>query len=142
MDNKKSPNLALKLNFSLAEVKKQLAESSIEPVSKLPNQSPISSAEELYEEKPRLADVLKEEKPDELNQEKPRLRVEPHEEKPILKEEVNENEHVSHPKETSLVLMGCPSCLTYIFVSEDDRKCARCKSYDLVDISSKCTDRD
>ncbi|KAK8970217.1 hypothetical protein KSP40_PGU008429 [Platanthera guangdongensis] len=34
---------------------------------------------------------------------------------------------------TSMVLAGCPRCLMYVMLSEDDPKCPKCKSTVLLD---------
>lgn len=39
----------------------------------------------------------------------------------------------SSPEATSMVLVGCPRCLMYVMLSEDDPKCPRCKSTVLLD---------
>ncbi|XP_031477578.1 uncharacterized protein LOC116248751 [Nymphaea colorata] len=46
------------------------------------------------------------------------------------------------PEATSMVLVGCPRCLMYVMLSEDDPKCPKCKSTCLLDFhqdSSKKT---
>ncbi|KAK8554027.1 hypothetical protein V6N13_072948 [Hibiscus sabdariffa] len=37
------------------------------------------------------------------------------------------------PESTSMVLVGCPRCLMYVMLSEDDPKCPKCKSAVLLD---------
>ncbi|CAN6439125.1 unnamed protein product [Victoria cruziana] len=37
------------------------------------------------------------------------------------------------PEATSMVLVGCPRCLMYVMLSEDDPKCPKCKSTCLLD---------
>ncbi|OAY63992.1 hypothetical protein ACMD2_03963 [Ananas comosus] len=37
------------------------------------------------------------------------------------------------PEATSMVLAGCPRCLMYVMLSEDDPKCPKCKSPVLLD---------
>ncbi|XVF76133.1 hypothetical protein PTKIN_Ptkin13bG0241500 [Pterospermum kingtungense] len=39
----------------------------------------------------------------------------------------------SSPEATSMVLVGCPRCLMYVMLSEDDPKCPKCKSTVLLD---------
>ncbi|GMI96693.1 hypothetical protein like AT5G06270 [Hibiscus trionum] len=39
----------------------------------------------------------------------------------------------SSPEATSMVLVGCPRCLMYIMLLEDDSKCPKCKSAILLD---------
>ncbi|KAK7278702.1 hypothetical protein RJT34_23738 [Clitoria ternatea] len=37
------------------------------------------------------------------------------------------------PEATSMVLVGCPRCLMYVMLSENDPKCPKCKSTVLLD---------
>ncbi|XP_050229969.1 protein GL2-INTERACTING REPRESSOR 1-like [Mercurialis annua] len=37
------------------------------------------------------------------------------------------------PEATSMVVVGCPRCLMYVMLSEDDPKCPKCKSTVLLD---------
>ncbi|XP_061354377.1 protein GL2-INTERACTING REPRESSOR 1-like [Gastrolobium bilobum] len=37
------------------------------------------------------------------------------------------------PEATSMVLVGCPRCLMYVMLAEDDAKCPKCKSTVLLD---------
>ncbi|XP_011046935.1 PREDICTED: uncharacterized protein LOC105141421 [Populus euphratica] len=39
----------------------------------------------------------------------------------------------SSPEATSMVLVGCPRCLMYVMLSENDPKCPKCKSSVLLD---------
>ncbi|CAI0391219.1 unnamed protein product [Linum tenue] len=39
----------------------------------------------------------------------------------------------SDSEATSMVLVGCPRCLMYVMLSEDDPKCPKCKSTVLLD---------
>ncbi|KAJ6870824.1 hypothetical protein NC652_036476 [Populus alba x Populus x berolinensis] len=39
----------------------------------------------------------------------------------------------SSPEATSMVLVGCPRCLMYVMLSENDPKCPKCKSTWLLD---------
>ncbi|KAJ6745992.1 hypothetical protein OIU74_028622 [Salix koriyanagi] len=39
----------------------------------------------------------------------------------------------SSPEATSMVLVGCPRCLMYVMLSENDPKCPKCKSTVLLD---------
>ncbi|KAK4776135.1 hypothetical protein SAY87_024096 [Trapa incisa] len=39
----------------------------------------------------------------------------------------------SSPEATSMVLVGCPRCLVYVMLSEEDPKCPKCKSTVLLD---------
>ena len=52
----------------------------------------------------------------ELNQEEPLLR------------------YSSSPEATSMMLVGCPRCLMYYMLAEEDPKCPKCKSTVLLDI--------
>ncbi|KAG1331712.1 hypothetical protein COCNU_02G016800 [Cocos nucifera] len=44
-----------------------------------------------------------------------------------------EQKQSNSPEATSMVLAGCPQCLMYVMLSEDDPKCPKCKSAVLVD---------
>ncbi|KZV15141.1 hypothetical protein F511_34646 [Dorcoceras hygrometricum] len=35
---------------------------------------------------------------------------------------------------TSMVLVGCPRCLMYVMLAEDDPRCPKCKSTGLLDV--------
>ncbi|KAI4370158.1 hypothetical protein MLD38_018534 [Melastoma candidum] len=55
-----------------------------------------------------------------------------------ISSEANNREDVSlrysnSPEETSMVLAGCPCCLMYVMLSEDDPKCPKCKGPVMVD---------
>ncbi|XP_022983148.1 uncharacterized protein LOC111481787 [Cucurbita maxima] len=39
----------------------------------------------------------------------------------------------SSPEATSMVLVGCPRCLMYVMLSENEPKCPKCKSSVLLD---------
>ncbi|OAY84887.1 uncharacterized protein LOC109722857 [Ananas comosus] len=41
------------------------------------------------------------------------------------------------PEATSMVLAGCPRCLMYVMLSEEDPKCPKCKSPVLLDFLAK-----
>ncbi|GMI71082.1 hypothetical protein like AT5G06270 [Hibiscus trionum] len=41
--------------------------------------------------------------------------------------------YLSSPEATSMILVGCPRCLMYVMLSEDDPKCPKCKSAVLLD---------
>ncbi|XP_020230681.1 serine/threonine-protein kinase pakG [Cajanus cajan] len=48
----------------------------------------------------------------------------------------NNNNHLGYsnsPEATSMVLVGCPRCLMYVMLSENDPKCPKCKSTVLLD---------
>ncbi|GMN39510.1 hypothetical protein TIFTF001_008744 [Ficus carica] len=52
--------------------------------------------------------------------------------------EMNQDDSLSRysansPEATSMVLVGCPRCLMYVMLSEDDPKCPKCKSTVLLD---------
>ncbi|XP_010456415.1 PREDICTED: uncharacterized protein LOC104737859 [Camelina sativa] len=51
--------------------------------------------------------------------------------------EMNQDEpsvrYSTSPETTSMVLVGCPRCLMYVMLSEDDPKCPKCKSTVLLD---------
>ncbi|XP_031398910.1 uncharacterized protein LOC116209420 isoform X2 [Punica granatum] len=47
--------------------------------------------------------------------------------------EVDHHNSSSSPEATSMVLVGCPRCLMYVMLSEDDPKCPKCKSTVLLD---------
>ncbi|XP_021765597.1 homeobox protein 6-like [Chenopodium quinoa] len=46
---------------------------------------------------------------------------------------VSSDVSMSSPEATSMVLVGCPRCLMYVMLSEDDPKCPKCKSTVLLD---------
>ncbi|KAL2506966.1 hypothetical protein Fot_30613 [Forsythia ovata] len=39
----------------------------------------------------------------------------------------------SSPEATSMILVGCPRCLMYVMLAEEDPKCPKCKSTVLLD---------
>lgn len=41
--------------------------------------------------------------------------------------------YANSPEATSMVLVGCPRCLMYVMLSEDDPRCPKCKSTVLLD---------
>nr|XP_027189131.1 uncharacterized protein LOC101512833 [Cicer arietinum] len=45
----------------------------------------------------------------------------------------NLQRYSNSPETTSMVLVGCPRCLMYVMLSEDDPKCPKCKSTVLLD---------
>lgn len=45
----------------------------------------------------------------------------------------SESDQDGSPGPTSMVLVGCPRCLMYVMLSEDDPKCPKCKSTVLLD---------
>ncbi|XVE96330.1 hypothetical protein REPUB_Repub02eG0212300 [Reevesia pubescens] len=47
--------------------------------------------------------------------------------------DTNNVRYSSSPEATSMVLVGCPRCLMYVMLSEDDPKCPKCKSTVLLD---------
>lgn len=40
----------------------------------------------------------------------------------------------SSPEATSMMLVGCPRCLMYVMLSEEDPRCPKCKSTVLLDV--------
>ncbi|XP_010246397.1 PREDICTED: uncharacterized protein LOC104589690 [Nelumbo nucifera] len=53
--------------------------------------------------------------------------------------ELNPEETVHYsnsPEATSMVLVGCPRCLMYVMLSEEDPRCPKCKSTVLLDFLS------
>ncbi|XP_057778008.1 protein GL2-INTERACTING REPRESSOR 1 [Salvia miltiorrhiza] len=38
------------------------------------------------------------------------------------------------PEATSMMLVGCPRCLMYVMLSEEDPRCPKCKSTVLLDV--------
>ncbi|KAL6133689.1 hypothetical protein ACLB2K_065923 [Fragaria x ananassa] len=52
----------------------------------------------------------------------------------LTQDDNNNNMRYSNsPEATSMVLVGCPRCLMYVMLSEDDPKCPKCKSTVLLD---------
>ncbi|WCJ34225.1 Protein GL2-INTERACTING REPRESSOR 1 [Euphorbia peplus] len=49
--------------------------------------------------------------------------------------------HCNSPEATSMVLVGCPRCLMYVMLSEDDPKCPKCKSTVLLDFLHENSDQ-
>uniref|UniRef100_A0A2P2JGQ3 GIR1-like zinc ribbon domain-containing protein n=1 Tax=Rhizophora mucronata TaxID=61149 RepID=A0A2P2JGQ3_RHIMU len=53
-----------------------------------------------------------------------------------LSSEVSQEDNLPHsnsPEAASMALVGCPRCLMYVMLSEDDPKCPKCKSTVLLD---------
>ncbi|MQM08110.1 hypothetical protein Taro_040959 [Colocasia esculenta] len=50
-----------------------------------------------------------------------------------LSSETDQGRPPSSPEATSMVLVGCPRCLMYVMLSEDDPRCPKCKSTVLLD---------
>lgn len=48
-------------------------------------------------------------------------------------DENNTLRYSNSPEATSMVLVGCPRCLMYVMLSEEDPKCPKCKSTVLLD---------
>ncbi|XP_051131241.1 protein GL2-INTERACTING REPRESSOR 1-like [Andrographis paniculata] len=44
------------------------------------------------------------------------------------------SEGESSPEATSMMLVGCPRCLMYVMLSEQDPRCPKCKSTVLLDV--------
>ncbi|CAA3011263.1 Hypothetical predicted protein [Olea europaea subsp. europaea] len=54
-----------------------------------------------------------------------------------LSSELNLDESLLYsnsPEATSMVLVGCPRCLMYVMLAEEDPKCPKCKSTVLLDV--------
>lgn len=51
-----------------------------------------------------------------------------------LNQEDTSNRYSSSPEATSMVLVGCPRCLMYVMLSEEDPRCPKCKSTVLLDV--------
>ncbi|XP_022854269.1 uncharacterized protein LOC111375645 [Olea europaea var. sylvestris] len=47
---------------------------------------------------------------------------------------VSSEEYCKSPKATSMVLVGCPQCLMYIMLSEEDPRCPKCKTTVLLHV--------
>ncbi|KAE9585361.1 hypothetical protein Lal_00017799 [Lupinus albus] len=45
----------------------------------------------------------------------------------------DDNRYSNSPEATSIVLVGCPRCLMYVMLSQEDPKCPKCKNTVLVD---------
>ncbi|KAA0025228.1 hypothetical protein IC582_018746 [Cucumis melo] len=45
-----------------------------------------------------------------------------------------EMRYSNSPETTSMMLVGCPRCLMYVMLSEEDPKCPKCKSTVLLDV--------
>lgn len=50
-----------------------------------------------------------------------------------LNQDDGSHRYSNSPEATSMVLVGCPRCLMYVMLSEDDPKCPKCKSTVLLD---------
>lgn len=51
--------------------------------------------------------------------------------------ELNQDEAIRYsnsPEATSMLLVGCPRCLMYVMLAEEDPRCPKCKSSVLLDI--------
>ncbi|XP_052175957.1 protein GL2-INTERACTING REPRESSOR 1-like [Diospyros lotus] len=54
-----------------------------------------------------------------------------------LSSELNQDESLRYcesPEVTSMMLAGCPRCLMYVMLAEEDPRCPKCKSTVLLDI--------
>ncbi|XP_010558005.1 PREDICTED: uncharacterized protein LOC104826812 [Tarenaya hassleriana] len=51
----------------------------------------------------------------------------------LINNEESSVRYSTSPETTSMVLVGCPRCLMYVMLSEDDPKCPKCKSTVLLD---------
>ncbi|PIA28128.1 hypothetical protein AQUCO_07200039v1 [Aquilegia coerulea] len=45
----------------------------------------------------------------------------------------SENADLNSPEVTSMMLVGCPRCLMYVMLSQEDPKCPKCKTTGLLD---------
>ncbi|KAF9597664.1 hypothetical protein IFM89_020544 [Coptis chinensis] len=45
----------------------------------------------------------------------------------------SEHTDANSPEATSMILVGCPRCLMYVMLAEEDPKCPKCKSTVLLD---------
>ena len=51
--------------------------------------------------------------------------------------ELNQDETLRYsnsPEATSMMLVGCPRCLMYVMLAEEDPRCPKCKSTVLLDV--------
>lgn len=101
--NGRNPKLELKLNLSPPRVNRQTLESPNRSVSSMSPISPPSSCVS-----------------SELNME---AETDPGQ---ALR-------YSNSPEATSMVLVGCPRCLMYVMLSEEEPKCPKCKSTVLLD---------
>ncbi|CAL0309983.1 unnamed protein product [Lupinus luteus] len=51
----------------------------------------------------------------------------------VSSDDNNNTRYSNSPEATSMVLVGCPRCLMYVMLSEEDPKCPKCKSTVLLD---------
>ncbi|CAI9780241.1 unnamed protein product [Fraxinus pennsylvanica] len=52
-------------------------------------------------------------------------------------EKLNQDEsqrYSTSPEATSMMLVGCPRCLMYVMLAEEDPRCPKCKSTVLLDV--------
>lgn len=47
--------------------------------------------------------------------------------------ELNQQDESTSPEATSMMLVGCPRCLMYVMLAEEDPRCPKCKSSVLLD---------
>ncbi|GAA0164794.1 hypothetical protein Leryth_012107 [Lithospermum erythrorhizon] len=52
---------------------------------------------------------------------------------PCPEDDNNMEQYPSSPETTSMMLVGCPRCLMYVMLSDEDPKCPKCKSTVLLD---------
>ncbi|GAB4856306.1 hypothetical protein Ancab_014234 [Ancistrocladus abbreviatus] len=57
----------------------------------------------------------------------------------VSSEEDSTLRYSNSPEATSMVLVGCPRCLMYVMLSQDDPKCPKCKSTVLLDFLHEAT---
>ncbi|KAL0426580.1 UNVERIFIED_CONTAM: protein salt-induced and EIN3/EIL1-dependent 1 [Sesamum latifolium] len=48
--------------------------------------------------------------------------------------ELDESLYSSSPETTSMMLVGCPRCLMYVMLAEEDPRCPKCKSTVLLEV--------
>ncbi|GAA0158765.1 hypothetical protein LIER_15708 [Lithospermum erythrorhizon] len=47
------------------------------------------------------------------------------------------HKHDNSTETTSMMLVGCPNCLIYVMLSEEEPKCPKCKSSVLLNVSQE-----
>ncbi|KAL6559143.1 hypothetical protein OROHE_006512 [Orobanche hederae] len=52
-----------------------------------------------------------------------------------LNHQEESHRYSSSPEATSMMLVGCPRCLMYVMLSEEDPRCPKCKSTVLLDVN-------
>ncbi|GFP90014.1 hypothetical protein PHJA_001145200 [Phtheirospermum japonicum] len=51
-----------------------------------------------------------------------------------LNQQDESHRYSTSPEATSMMLVGCPRCLMYVMLSEEDPRCPKCKSTVLLDV--------